>query len=260
MNAVNLIAWIISGLSVSYLLAVMVAPSLSRKWRERIVSPLETLMWLGYDQALFIQKRDANYELRPYDRDKETGSLLVGDEDDPKQYDPSSGGIRHIGKAKIGVAYEKMTPVFDVPFSKIGEQERRKVSDGGDVYQDRDGEKYWVRGVGIPEEGVLVNVGDAINILSEGGGADLPRRVYKHAVASQKEFDDGLFGGKLVEAGITMSAYFVGALTYHMATQLSSSGGGSGGGMVDSVTGSLPSGVIVHKIPVVATNLVGVVF
>jgi hypothetical protein len=198
------------------------------------------------------------YDLEPVEYDDAEGKAWrAGDDDDEEReyFDDHGGRMRTLFGKSFGLAVDDdIAAIVDAVDAKVGEKEAAKVADGGtlddstkSVLEDlRDHahigsmEKSYQNGlkqridyvnpfVELTEEdrGTIVDVRDAVTLLSKNGSPETPRKTAENAAAAERAFEDW---GELKRNASLIAAFLMGAIV----TEFIASGGGGGGGGISS--------------------------
>jgi hypothetical protein len=197
-------------------------------------------------------------EVVEYD-DAEGKAWRVGDDDDEDReyYDDHGGRMRTLFGKSFGLAVDDISAIVDPVDAKLGELEGEKATDGGQVssqtkwtleeLRDRahvgTSEQTVAEGVmrriefvnpfvAVDEERdsqTIVDVRDAVTLLSKNGSPETPRKTAENAAAAERAFDDW---GDLKQTGSLIAAFLIGAIVTEFIA-------GSGGGGAPSVSLSM---------------------
>jgi len=184
--------------------------------------------------------------------DAEGKAWRVGDDEDPDReyYDDHGGRMRTLFGKSFGLAVDDVAAIVDPVDAKLGELEGEKATDGGQVssqstwtleeLRDRahigTAEQTVAEGVmrrvefvnpfvsvGEEDNGTIVDIRDAVTLLSSNASPETPRKTAENAAAAERAFEDW---GELKRNASLLASAVVGAVIYHFAQ----SGGGGGGG------------------------------
>jgi hypothetical protein len=194
------------------------------------------------------------YDLEPVEYDDAEGKAwrAGGEDDDEREYfDDHGGKMRTLFGKSFGLAVDDdIAAIVDAVDAKVGEKEAAKVADGGtlddgtkSVLEDLRAhahigsmEKSYQNGlkqridyvnpfVELTDEdrGTIVDVRDAVTLLSKNGSPETPRKTAENAAAAERAFEDW---GELKRNASLIAAFLMGAIV----TEFIAGGGGGGGG------------------------------
>jgi hypothetical protein len=193
------------------------------------------------------------YDLIPVEYDSAEGrAWLAGDEDSPDReyYDDDGGRMRTLFGKSFGLAVEDVSAIVDPVDCQLGKKEAEKVADGGQLSQDETAiiedlrsrahigtlEKTYDGGVkqridyinpfvSINEDdtGTIVDVRDAVTLLSKNGSPETPRKTAENAAQAERAFEQW---GEFKRNVSLIAAFMMGAIV----TEFIAGGGGGGGG------------------------------
>jgi len=257
---VNLIAWLaasfVTGLFIGPLLVLIVAPF----WDGAAKWLVKKGIRAGGDWIL-KPVGGTQYDLEPVDyEDAEGKAWRHGDDDDDERqyYDDHGGRMRTLFGRSFGLlADEDISAIVDSVDCTIGKAEAEKATDGGELKDDAQavledlqdrahigttekrnttGESTVIQRIdyinpfveldGELDRGVVVDVRDAVSVLSQNGSPETPRKTAENAAAAERAFEDW---GELKRNASLIAAFMMGAIVTEF---VAGSGGGGGGGGV----------------------------
>lgn len=251
----SLLLWISSalvvGLLLGPLLVLMIAPVFDGAAKFIVRAGIRS----GGDWVLTpVGGTKYDLELVDYD-DAEGRAWLAGDEnDDEREYfDDHGGRMRTLFGKSFGIAVEDVSAIVDPVDCKLGEKEAEKATDGGTLDKDEtaviedmadaahvgtteksqsSGNQRIIRRIDYinpfveldeNDNRTIVDVRDAVTLLSKNGSPETPRKTAENAAAAERAFEDW---GELKRNASLIAAFLMGAIV----TEFIASGGGGGGG------------------------------
>ena len=173
------------------------------------------------------------------------------DDDDREYFDDAGGRMRTLFGKSFGLAVDDdISAIVDATDAKIGEKEAAKMADGGTLDDETKSvledirerahigsmEKSYQNGVkqridyvnpfvelDEDDAGTIVDVRDAVTLLSKNGSPETPRKTAENAAQAERAFEDW---GELKRNASLIAAFMMGAIV----TEFIAGGGGGGGG------------------------------
>jgi hypothetical protein len=250
---VSLLTWVaagfVTGVVIGPLLIVLVAPYFESGAKFLVRQGIRA----GGDWVL-KPVGGTKYDLETVDYDDAEGKAWrAGDDNDEgrEYYDDNGGRMRTLFGKSFGIVVEDISAIVDPVDAKLGELEGEKATDGGQLDSDDKGliedirdrahigsmEKSYEGGVkrridfinpfveiGEDDEtGTIVDVRDAVTLLSKNGSPETPRKTAENAAQAERAFEDW---GELKRNASLIAAFLMGAIV----TEFIAGGGGGGGG------------------------------
>jgi hypothetical protein len=189
-------------------------------------------------------------EVVEYD-DAEGRAWRVGgdDDEDREYYDDHGGRMRTLFGKSFGLALDDVSAIVDPVDAKLGQLEGEKATDGGQISSQSEFTLEELREralVGTAEQTIadgirrrvefvnpfvaldderdsqtIVDVRDAVTLLSKNASPETPRKTAENAAAAERAFDDW---GELKRNASLIAAFLMGAIVTEFIA-----GGGSGG-------------------------------
>jgi len=248
-------------LLVAFLIGVVVGPLLVWALAPVFDSLAKTIVKLGIRAGgdwVLKPVGGTKYDLETVEYEDAEGKAwrAGGDDDDDREYyDDAAGRMRTLFGKSFGVAVEDVAAVVDPVDCKIGELEGEKAADGGQLAPDttftldglreiahvgtvdqRSGDvvrriQYVNPFVSVTEDDsqTIVDVRDAVTLLSSNGSPETPRKTAENAAAAERAFEDW---GELKRNASLIAAFLMGAIV----AEFIAGGGGGGGGVTSSVS------------------------
>jgi hypothetical protein len=232
----------VSAVAAWHMFAFLVVPSFPAWIREPVGRIwLKMTMWTW--GAAIVVETDSGFDMVPFDIDAEHNAIEYQIDGEERKIDDKYDMIGYLEKRPFATTVDGVGSVVRPWVAAIGEDEARKVADGGHatVVEDADsGEMVFAHNpfTKVRDEERIVDMRNVMAVLAQLADGDLANRVQKRTQASLSGYSSYSDVKLLLAAGGGMAAGV--GLTWLL---LSTGGGGGGGGAVNvmiDLAGVLP--------------------